>query len=1279
MRFASCNVLAALAVSTGFLLSGAIDSSAVAQNRNEILRGITGGGVLGIIVDEAAKAEERRRREEQSRSRQQAPASAQPFADERAVEERQRALVEAGYDVGGVDGVWGPKSRTATKQIQAMIAHPQTGWLTGTQLRWVQNGGIQKRLAAPPIDPAASNVDDETQTIRMQAALARAGYQSGEIDGRWGNDARAAAADFQRRIGETVTGRLSEAQLLRIEGRSSQQGTVPRYELAQARGQVQPATDKVVLGEWKGTYTCQQGLTGVTVQFDAPGDPSGSARFEFYTAPGGPRVPNGIILYQYSFDPASRQLELRSGRWIKRPATFNSIDISGHLTPDLIRFNGRVLNPACSQITLARSAPAGIANGHTAAPPAPRAAEAGPTWIGSGHDSVLMQLASGTYCAPPVKLRVTARNDGFFAHSQAAIERLSPELLRRARSVCPQEAHFVVEGFIEKRLDYRGEWTRENGWRLVHLDTPLTLATQEVDAFKFSSGPSDLKLLDEMMSGNVSRLGGTDVPELDALRKRASQRKIELLQLYAASFEKQLSELPGTAVGLKDAQRLVKRELSLVEQHAPETVALYQRMADARMARMGSEIEAALDKELSSRPKSWEHAAAASRAIRRYITDLAGEAPVVEKALRSRLDVLQDSTAEQLASFKNQLESYEATWATLDKLKAHREMLSGALDEIAAFPQYLQAVKERRETLLSSLERQTVHLIERDAKSAQSPLPIIDAGKQQAGRFQSEGQETASSAILQATSRALKDFLPNYRQQLAAYEPSWLSVKSLNTIKLDIVPHLKDFPELQGFLENIDEQRLRVLAELEAVAIKRISAHGSTAGDLEAVVDLGRQVEAPFASEAALQSMQAIQAATTKRITEIVENELPNFKNQLAALPISLDALIEAQSLIEEYGALAGDVPAFGAYREASVVRAAEIDHQLCDQELKKAGANTALADRPILVGERTTSFRHFACQASRAGSSVSVIPGSWLSSWFSSSVIVAMKTRDGDAGTWIIAPAERQELAKALVGISRKDEKGEEAITLEAWKVMSEELVRPPVSGKPDGSGLTTCDRLASHPDDPHKLGGGVADDALDIEKALEACVAAVEHRPDEARQIYQLARALLLAGDESASQQYLMKAAEIGYAAAHADLGDIYFADENAADKALQQFKLAQQQGHKGVGARIELLGAPPIPDLPPELAPPTEADILSTLPRNQCHSALGAQMCITITAATIKDCAQISDTDVSCEWRPTVRCETNAGAFHNALIASACNSTEFAFSTFRKRGDGTWQKID
>lgn len=81
------------------------------------------------------------------------------------------------------------------------------------------------------------------------------------------------------------------------------------------------------------------------------------------------------------------------------------------------------------------------------------------------------------------------------------------------------------------------------------------------------------------------------------------------------------------------------------------------------------------------------------------------------------------------------------------------------------------------------------------------------------------------------------------------------------------------------------------------------------------------------------------------------------------------------------------------------------------------------------------------------------------------------------------------------------------------------------------EAGGVTECDRLASHPEDPDIVAKGVPGAGVDIPKALAACEAAVAAAPDDPRQRYQLARILAYAGDTPRATGEMKRAADAGY----------------------------------------------------------------------------------------------------------------------------------------------------
>jgi hypothetical protein len=82
-----------------------------------------------------------------------------------------------------------------------------------------------------------------------------------------------------------------------------------------------------IAGTWKGTYTCSQGLTGITLTISATASSALSAVFSFYAVPSNPGVPSGSYTMTGSYTSAT--VSLTQGHWIHQAAGYQMVDLSG--------------------------------------------------------------------------------------------------------------------------------------------------------------------------------------------------------------------------------------------------------------------------------------------------------------------------------------------------------------------------------------------------------------------------------------------------------------------------------------------------------------------------------------------------------------------------------------------------------------------------------------------------------------------------------------------------------------------------------------------------------------------------------------------------------------------------------------------------------------------------------------------------------------------------------------------------------------------------------------
>jgi outer membrane protein OmpA-like peptidoglycan-associated protein len=128
-----------------------------------------------------------------------------------------------------------------------------------------------------------------------------------------------------------------------------------------AAQQTSGADARTVLGEWVGTYTCAQGLTGLTLTITEATPTSARALFHYYADPRNPRVPTGCFMMDGSYDPTSGRLRLDGRNWLLRPAGYQLVSFDGDVDAEGRRFEGKVTGAraplrGCTTFQLARTA-----------------------------------------------------------------------------------------------------------------------------------------------------------------------------------------------------------------------------------------------------------------------------------------------------------------------------------------------------------------------------------------------------------------------------------------------------------------------------------------------------------------------------------------------------------------------------------------------------------------------------------------------------------------------------------------------------------------------------------------------------------------------------------------------------------------------------------------------------------------------------------------------------------------------------------------------------------
>lgn len=99
-------------------------------------------------------------------------------------------------------------------------------------------------------------------------------------------------------------------------------------------------------GRWAGSYTCSQGITGLTLDIGASIGGLVPATFNFYPLPSNPDVATGS--FRMSGELVDARLVLLAGEWLDQPPAYRTVDLDGVVGHEARTYSGRVVGVAGS-------------------------------------------------------------------------------------------------------------------------------------------------------------------------------------------------------------------------------------------------------------------------------------------------------------------------------------------------------------------------------------------------------------------------------------------------------------------------------------------------------------------------------------------------------------------------------------------------------------------------------------------------------------------------------------------------------------------------------------------------------------------------------------------------------------------------------------------------------------------------------------------------------------------------------------------------------------------
>ena len=112
----------------------------------------------------------------------------------------------------------------------------------------------------------------------------------------------------------------------------------------------QAVTAAEISGTWQGSYTCNQGLTGLTLTIAPSKDGSARGVFRFYQVDENPGVADGCFAMNGS--AFGSHVQLQAGNWLYRPRGYVTVDLEGMVSPNGTGLTGSIFGPNCTTFTL---------------------------------------------------------------------------------------------------------------------------------------------------------------------------------------------------------------------------------------------------------------------------------------------------------------------------------------------------------------------------------------------------------------------------------------------------------------------------------------------------------------------------------------------------------------------------------------------------------------------------------------------------------------------------------------------------------------------------------------------------------------------------------------------------------------------------------------------------------------------------------------------------------------------------------------------------------------
>lgn len=200
------------------------------------------------------------------------------------------------------------------------------------------------KTATKPATNQRTKSMNQAPVFDIQRKLKVLGYYKGKVDGIAGRRTSSAIKAYQQDNNLTPDGIPSKTLLTHLETQKSSR----RYEKS-----IIDRYSKGFSGNWVGTYSCNQGITGLTLNISTTSSDM-EAVFNFYPTKQNPHIQPGSFSLAGQFSEGG-SFNLHPKAWIKRPPGYRMVGLSGKLNSDFSKISGLVKFSGCSNFQLVKN------------------------------------------------------------------------------------------------------------------------------------------------------------------------------------------------------------------------------------------------------------------------------------------------------------------------------------------------------------------------------------------------------------------------------------------------------------------------------------------------------------------------------------------------------------------------------------------------------------------------------------------------------------------------------------------------------------------------------------------------------------------------------------------------------------------------------------------------------------------------------------------------------------------------------------------------------------